>query len=267
MKLVEKGIFWVILALIIILIIGFFTFSGLKRRIEISTQIPLIEKEGQVQKGINFLLKTDEKFGGGTTFLVKEINKFCRDERLEKLWKEKLDEDISDRKFLYRLYDPVYQYSDIPDLENITDLNTRLIAKAAYCEMFVYEDILKDINTIKKDNAYNSSHLLLALAIIKERGCYDLSIIDTLIKELVEDLIIIQNNEGKSENLSHLCIPLSLDIYAERAAIIGYAGYPIEEVWVKNIIRCQAENGSWFDNLHTTTLALLAITQRNKNCE
>ena len=50
------------------------------------------------------------------------------------------------------------------------DLNTRLMARALYCENFSYEDILKDINQIEKDNAYNSSHLLLALTIMRKKG-------------------------------------------------------------------------------------------------
>jgi len=226
-----------------------------------------IEEKSLLKKGIDFLLVTDEKFVGGATYLVKKLNEICNDERLEKLWKDKIDEDIGEQKFLLRLYDSAYQYPDISNLENISHLNTRLVAKAAYCENFSFENVISDISKIERNGGYNSTHILLALAIMKEKDCYDKKLLNPLINELVKDLIITQNKEGKPENLPNLCNPSYLDIYAERAAVIGYAGYPIKGVWVENILRCQAENGSWFDSPHTTSLALWAITQKNKNCQ
>ncbi|MBZ9578468.1 hypothetical protein KJA14_01310 [Patescibacteria group bacterium] len=267
MKLDKKQfIFVLLLSIVIVGVLFVLGLNYLERRVESLGKITQPEKETPIQKGINFLLTTNEKFIGGTTFLIKKLNEICRDERLEDLWKRKIDEDIGDQEFLYRLYYPTHQYQDISGLENIPDLNTRLIAKATYCEKFSYKDVLEDINQIERDDSYSSAHLLLALAIIKEKGCYDQIILNALIDELVEDLTIIQDKEGESENLPYLCNPSYLDIYAERAAIIGYAGDSIKETWVENILRCQAENGSWFDSPHTTSLALWAIAQENKNC-
>lgn len=223
------------------------------------------KEKSPIQRGIDFLFSTNERFVGGATWVIKKLNEICQDEGLENLWKRKLNEDIKDQKFLYRLYNPDYQ-TDF-DLENIPDLNTRIVAKAAYCEKFSYENISQEIKKFKKDNAYNSTHLLLALAIMKEKGCYDETLLTPLIEGLINDLITAQDKEGEPEKLPYLCNPYYLDIYAERAAVIGYAGYPIKEAWVENILRCQRENGSWFDSPHTTSLALWAVAQKNRDCQ
>jgi len=266
MKLSKKGTFVVVGILGVLFLSRFWFLEKInfiqKSSVNKKTTPELAREMTSFRKGISFLLTTRKEFVGGSTFIIKKLNEICQNKELEVLWKKKIDEDLKDQKFLYRLYDPTFSYQNISELENIQNPNTRLIAKAAYCDKFSYRNILQEINSFERDNAYNSSHLLLALTIMKEKNCYEEKI-TSLIDEVANELIQAQNKEEKL----YICDPLSLDIYAERAAIIGYAGYSIENSWIEKILQCQEENGSWFDDPHTTALSLWAIAQKDKKCE
>ena len=233
------------------------------------TERPEIKIEEVLENGMQFILSQGNRFGVDSLLVTKEINKICKEEELEDFWSNILDEIIYGQEFFYKLFDSEYKYDDISSLKEslVPDYYTTwILLEAAYCDEFPYNSFLNDIQEIERDGGYNSSLILFSLKMVKERDCYDEKLIDPLISELVDELKEAQDEAIR--DLDNLCSNyLLLDIYAERAAFVGYAGYPVERAWIENLSYCQKENGSWFDNVHTSSLALWAIAQYNNGCE
>ena len=221
-------------------------------------------KKNAIQRGINFLLTTDEKFIAGSSWMVKRLSERCKNEMLDKLWREKADEDLGRTTYFLPLYDP-----NAPDIE-LSELNgvmgtDRLLVKAIYCGNFSYKSILKEINLFERDGLSNSTHILLALLMMIERDCYT-DLLIPLVIELANELTIAQN-KADEEKIEDLCSsPSFIDIYAQRAAFIGAATFPIKEVWIEKIISCQKPDGGWFGT-HPTGLSLAAIIQSMEDTE
>ncbi|MEW6008608.1 MAG: hypothetical protein AB1629_03125 [Candidatus Omnitrophota bacterium] len=233
--------------------------------IEKPTKEKSTKEEEKIQKAIDFLLTTNVRFQGGTTLIIKKLNEVCNDKRLDKLWREKIEEDIPvDMKILYRVYNPTPEPLNIIELEKATEMD-KILIKAHYCQNFSFKDILHDIGQIKRDGGVVSSHLLFYLAIMKKKGCYSNEPLAPLIQTLVNELVAIQN---KMEDISIISKDSEAMLaYAERALFIGFAGYPVKKVWIENILNCQSQDGSWFGDTHTTAVCLWAIVQKRGFCK
>ncbi len=228
------------------------------------------QSSSAIEKGIVFLLTTEKKFDVGIILLIQKLNKICHDERLEELWKIKSAEENSNKKLFFELYNSSCRNQNISELLkeiSFFSLLERITIKAMCCKNIDYNEVLKDINEVERDVRYNSIHLLHALSLMKEKGCYG-NTLDPLMKELAKELIAAEDKDTKQEDFSIFCNNIAfLDVYCERALFLGYAGFPVKQEWIENILKCQKENGSWADSPHTTVLALGAIIQYTNTCK
>lgn len=274
----KKLKFQPILILVILLVVFFLSFLVVKIRQlslwpSLTPKVDMLSKsKTALENGINWLLGTEEKFSGGATFIIKELNEICNDNSLEQLWKEKIEEDLKMYPFVYRALGIKYDFNpkDCPNYATsytITDLSrlytSFVLCEVIYCDSFDTKKIIEDINSIEDDNGYYSNHKLLSLLLMKEFNCHN-AVLDELIKEKSEELINIQDS---SQEFKEPIDPIELDIYLERVALIGYAGYEIKDNWIENVIDTQKQDGSWTNNPHTTALALWALAQKSKTCK
>jgi hypothetical protein len=222
-------------------------------------------KADSLEKGISWLLKTRGRFSGGATFIIKKLNQICKNDSLERLWKEKIDEDLKRYPFFYRVYGIHHEF-DPKNCYNFTSMVyptyiNFVLCEVVYCDKLDPQKVMLDIISIEEDGGFNSTHKLFSLLLMKEIGCYNSSLLNDLIRKKVGELTVIEDSIQEFED------KLKLDVYAERAALIGYAGYEIKDKWIENLVSTQEDNGSWLSNAHTTALSLWAIAQKNKNCD
>jgi hypothetical protein len=266
---IKFGLIILIVLFLLLLANEFWRSSSLKYSFSPKVESP--EKlKNSLKKGITWLLNTEENFSGGTTFIIKKLNEICKDESLEKLWKEKIDEDLNLYPFLYRAYGIQSQFNP-EDCQNYLNWHgvsgtyggytNFVLCEIIYCDYFNPEEIINHINSIKEDDGFYSNHKLFSLLLMKEFDCYDSQVLDKLIRKKTEELIAVQERSKEFKENQR-----KLDIYSQRAAIIGYSGYEIKQSWIDNIISEQEKDGSWADNPHTTSLALWAIAQKNESC-
>jgi len=221
-----------------------------------------------IQKGINFLLATDKKFVGAATITIKDFNEICKNEKIDKLWRENVEEDIGQFNFMDPLYSSVYPDLTVSELNDIPEETNRIIAKAVYCKKVPQESILKEINELERDGGYNSTHILKAISIATREDCYEDNFFPLII-DLVDELSKKEDEEGKRDDLCGDNI--GLDLYNERAAFISEMGFPLKDSWIENIIRCQQADGKYGGysdggdsdsellSTHTTALGLYAL--------
>lgn len=126
-----------------------------------------------------------------------------------------------------------------------------------YCNHFEYSK--KDFDyflMLKGQGGYTDSHVFLGLLMIKEKGCYDLTVLDEEMKYFVDYFTIVLDNE-----------PFS-DLYAEMVAFLYWGGYGdiIQVEWIDKIRDVQLDNlgwpsfeGSMQSDPHVTGFALLSI--------
>lgn len=246
-----------VLFLIIVIISFFIYFFNISIQTE---EQKVVNTTTQIERGIYWLLTTDAPFYGGSTYLIKKINEVCNLPALDDLWNEKIKEDLRERLFFYEIYKIPYNYSpeDCANaLNNISGFgyfSDFVLCESIYCDHFDSEKIINDIDSIEEDDGFNSTHKLFSLLIVKDKKCYGESILNERIDKLAKELIIAEDSSEFDF------------IYAERAAFIGLAGYEIKQEWIDNILSVQRADGSWENDTHTTSLALLAIIQKNKRC-
>jgi hypothetical protein len=221
-----------------------------------------LNSQTPIKKGLRFLTTTDKDYIGGASLLVGEgLNAVCKDKELAEFSEAKIKNQGSEEEKLiyYKITDPSYYPEDIFQINNIKDIYNRLLAKSVFCKIFAYQDILSDIDQLERDGGYNSAHILSSLTLMKGNGCYPEEPLNPLIEELTGELAKAQDEERAPCD--------NVDIYAERAAFIGYAGFPIKDSWIKNILNCQLPDGSWNEDPHATVLALWALAQQKGNCK
>lgn len=116
---------------------------------------------------------------------------------------------------------------------------------------------LQDNDSIKGD--YHNTHALLFLLLLRDRNCFDKNELDDLIKDRV-----VQIREQSY---------ISQDLFAERIALIQYAGFSVPEDNVAFLIKNQNLDGGWGwhvdneSNPHTSGLALLSLVQYKNSLE
>jgi len=252
-------------------------------------------KKIALENGIHYLLTTDDQYYSGASLLAKRLSVECEHSELWKYAKVKHYDDLKYNTFLQKRHatresdDFVYSkkendrdeidFSNMKidqgesnlskkEIEQIKRLHPgtdKIVIKASNCDKFSYENVMYDIDQIKRDRGgYNSAHILMALGKFRNRGCYkdkseELSVyIEDLVDELTEAQARVDQN-----NL--MCNGPNIDIYAERALFINDAGYPLKEKWIENILNCQQPDGGWFSP-HTTGLSLLIIAATLDDC-
>ncbi|RMF55628.1 hypothetical protein D6745_01375, partial [Candidatus Woesearchaeota archaeon] len=115
--------------------------------------------------------------------------------------------------------------------------------------------------TVEKFEEYKDLHVLLAYVWAKELGCYEPEVLDPLISKKVSE-ILSKSTDG-----------LSIDVVAERAAVVQYAGYRIPPSLVEYLLVTQNIDGGWSSDIesssnpHTTSLAIWALVQWRENNE
>lgn len=217
-----------------------------------------------INRGIQYLQNTKESFLGGASILTKEISDSCGNVQLKTRWKEKFEEDLGYISLYQRYFFSSQKFLTQPEIDQIENLEypaDKIMTTTFFCQNFSYENFLNKIQMFDHDGAYNSSHILFALLIAQEQQCFPEQDLTPLITTLVDELSQAQEEQGSP----FVCTDDSLDIYAERAYLIGKADYQIEENWINNILSCQQPDGGFF-NPHTTALSILTLIDYADTC-
>jgi hypothetical protein len=130
-------------------------------------------------------------------------------------------------------------------------------------------NLLSNLNNDDSEiGMYNESHSLLLLQLLKNDYSGGRCGFDPLVSQL--DLLI----EGKASQVqSSLNEKENFDVWVERVAVLGFAGYPISEEHVQYILDRQQLDGGWKvadyyadenTETHPTALAVWALVEASK---
>jgi uncharacterized membrane protein YraQ (UPF0718 family) len=134
----------------------------------------------------------------------------------------------------------------------VYSLFDKALIKTLYCDVYGYseQDFIELLSF--RDPSYGDTHVLSALQILKENGCYDILKLDKLKETIANEMA--RNNDGSSSDLN-----------SEKIVVLYWTGYGnlVEEDWVYSITQSQSEDGGWGDYVksesHRTGLSLLAL--------
>ena len=223
-----------------------------------------IDLNGQIAKGLDWIV-AQRNFKIDILWILGQIYEITDDQRaLELFQKEWESIKLVERFDVYKkLIDEDYSLSMTPRRLSKTSFDPTVTA-----DWLTYAINFKDITPPPEilselfNNSYSrykAAHQLLAIVFLKEQG-YQKDDLEPKIKSIVDGLIAELNTEVFFN-----------DLYAERIALVQYAGYGnlIKQKWIDVILGSQNQDGSWTYNprpqkLHTSILALWALAQHQQ---
>lgn len=149
------------------------------------------------------------------------------------------------------------QVSALRGIDHIT-------AAAMYCDLYgLPADFFIKVRSLANRGGYALTHATLAMVMVRAQNCaYDRKIYSTELRRQINQLrFLLQNTPVESD----LGIEAILMLHLSRRSP-EMAGEPshVNPQWIEQILAAQSPDGSWYQNDHTTVLALwLLLELRN----
>lgn len=163
------------------------------------------------------------------------------------------------RRVFFRHLGPglVASREDIAQLKGID----RVTATALYCDIYgLPADFFPQLRALANQGGYALTHATLALVMVRGQNCaYDRATYkNELLSEITRLRWLLQSTAVESDLGIEAILMLQLSRSSPEMA--GEPSY-VNPVWIERIIAAQSADGSWYQNDHTTVLALWLLLE------
>lgn len=136
-----------------------------------------------------------------------------------------------------------------------------ITAAALYCDLYgLPKYFFRAVHSMANRGGYDLTHAMLALVIVRNQRCsYDREVFR---RELTAEIHQLRTLLAENPVDSDLGIEAVLMLHLSRKSP-DMAGEPshVNPVWIERIIAAQSPDGSWYQNDHTTVLALWLLLE------
>lgn len=141
----------------------------------------------------------------------------------------------------------------------------RLTATAMYCDLYgLPQNFFPAAHRLARQGGYALTHAVLALVMVRGNKCiYDKVAYRRELLGEIEMLRAMLQNISVTSDLGIEAI-LMLQLSRKSPDMAGEPSH-INPLWIDHIIAAQSADGSWYQNDHTTVLALWLLLEMKNN--
>lgn len=134
-------------------------------------------------------------------------------------------------------------------------------AVALYCDLYALPlNFFSEVRSLANQGGYALTHATLAMAMVRAKNCtYDRKVYQAELRRQINQLrFLLQNTRVDSD----LGIEAILMLHLSRRSP-DMAGEPshVNPLWIEQILAAQSPDGSWYQNDHTTVIALWLLLE------
>lgn len=147
--------------------------------------------------------------------------------------------------------------------QQITQLTgiDRVTATALYCDLYkLPPDYFKQLRSLAGQGGYALTHATLAMVMVRGKNCsYDRAEYARELRRQISGLRWLLHNTPVDSDLGIEAI-LMLHLSRQAPEMAGEPSH-VNPVWIEQIMAAQSPDGSWYQNDHTTVLALWLLLE------